>query len=81
VHKSQYGDTACGSCSSSAIARSAGRARRTRSKIAAFFIERDQNGDVKGRFVRGFAERDSPGANSGQFVFTISLIDPALSNQ
>ena len=55
------------------------------SKIAAFFIESaDVNGSVKGRFVRVASpsgEICPPGANSGQFVFTISLIDPALANQ
>jgi len=53
------------------------------SKIAAFFIESsDANGNVKGRFVRVASPQGEicpPGANSGQFVFTISLIDPDLA--
>ena len=55
------------------------------SKIAAFFIESATvNGDVKGRFVRVASPNGEicpPGQTSGQFVFTISLIDPALANQ
>ena len=55
------------------------------SKIAAFFIESATvDGTVKGRFVRVQTPNGAicpPGANSGQFVFTISLIDPALANQ
>jgi hypothetical protein len=54
------------------------------SKIAAFFIESsDANGNVKGRFVRVASPNGDicpPGANSGMFVFTISLIDPALTH-
>jgi putative Flp pilus-assembly TadE/G-like protein len=55
------------------------------SKIAAFFIESATvNADVKGRFVRVAAPGGQicpPGVNSGQFVFTLSLIDPALANK
>jgi len=54
------------------------------SKIAAFFIESTtSNGDVKGRFVRVASpsgEICPPNQNSGQFVFTISLVDPALAH-
>jgi len=53
------------------------------SKIAAFFLESaDVNGNVKGRFVRVASPNGEicpPGANSGGFLFTISLIDPALA--
>jgi hypothetical protein len=54
------------------------------SKIAAFFIESsDAAGNVKGRFVRVASPNGEicpPNQNSGQFVFTISLIDPALTH-
>jgi putative Flp pilus-assembly TadE/G-like protein len=53
------------------------------SKIAAFFIESTtSSGDVKGRFVRVASpsgEICPPNANSGEFVFTISLVDPQLA--
>jgi len=58
-----------------------GKQDLTISKIAAFFIESSTaNGSVKGRFVRVAAPSGQIGPNCSGFVYTISLIDPALAH-